>query len=365
MAKFGEGDKRWIVDDLGAAGANVHNWHWAEKDCLEWARKRISELLSGVEVLQGEGGLWLAITGLDSCEGDAYVNIRKGKIIPGYELHVKLSWSGQAKSDSGQPVGKAEGKVELPYLADENADEDAEIRISAADESSLGARMREAMLKHGKPLVAKAIAIFVKEMAAGGPAKDELAGRGGPAGGAGAKPPASSAPAPPPGGAPAAESKAVSDAGGKAQARAAERGERGKRTISLTERFLCRESDIYETLLDERRWKAFTQADASIAPSEGGTLSLFNGAVTGVFQKLEPHSLIMMKWRFNSWSDGQYSTVVISLSSPESGVTILKLTHTNLPEEDKFGNATVVETTERGWRELIFHRIKVIFGYGA
>ncbi|KAA3472922.1 signal peptidase complex catalytic subunit SEC11A [Gossypium australe] len=28
MAKYGEGDKRWIVEER-PGGANVHNWHWA------------------------------------------------------------------------------------------------------------------------------------------------------------------------------------------------------------------------------------------------------------------------------------------------------------------------------------------------
>ncbi|XLS47594.1 hypothetical protein HN51_021952, partial [Arachis hypogaea] len=49
---------------------------------------------------------------------------------------------------------------------------------------------------------------------------------------------------------------------------------------------------------------------------------------------------------------------------PEPGVTIVKLTHNDVPEEDKYGNATVVENTERGWRDLIFQRIRVVFVFG-
>jgi hypothetical protein len=30
----------------------------------------------------------------------------------------------------------------------------------------------------------------------------------------------------------------------------------------------------------------------------------------------------------------------------------------------RYGNATVVENTERGWRELIFQRIRGVFGFG-
>ena len=88
MAKAGEGDERWIVDDLGSQGTNVgsvwpdmqisfrrsfqirlmvsmphthlalikracmiqvalqvNSWHWQEKDILPWAKQRLQELL--------------------------------------------------------------------------------------------------------------------------------------------------------------------------------------------------------------------------------------------------------------------------------------------------------------------------------
>ena len=47
MAKLGEGDQRWIVEER-KDGANVHGWHWAEKDCKEWTRVFFeSEFASG------------------------------------------------------------------------------------------------------------------------------------------------------------------------------------------------------------------------------------------------------------------------------------------------------------------------------
>lgn len=30
----------------------------------------------------------------------------------------------------------------------------------------------------------------------------------------------------------------------------------------------------------------------------------------------------------------------------------------------RFGNATVYEVTKRGWEDLIFQRIRAVFGYG-
>ena len=38
MAKLGEGDERWIVEEKGRDGVNVNGWHWQELDCLSWAK---------------------------------------------------------------------------------------------------------------------------------------------------------------------------------------------------------------------------------------------------------------------------------------------------------------------------------------
>ncbi|KAK2363527.1 activator of 90 kDa heat shock protein ATPase protein [Trifolium repens] len=66
----------------------------------------------------------------------------------------------------------------------------------------------------------------------------------------------------------------------------------------------------------------------------------------------------------NQCSDGLLLQVKLVFEEPEPGVTVVKLTHTDVPEEDRYGNATVVENTERGWRELIFQRIRAVFGFG-
>lgn len=349
MAKLGEGDKRWIVEER-VDGANVHNWHWAEKDCIDWARHRLSQLLENVEILEGSGGLWISTSKLDSVTGEAYVNVRKGKIIPGYELAVRLSWKGEAKDGSGNSLAKVEGKVDFPYIADENADEDPELKVSVLDEGPVGRRLREAFLATGKSIVLDRVRVFVKEMSAGGPAKDELQGKAPPKAVAGkndlknenAATPSVAKKTPPP------KSK----------------DKEGFKTIALTERFHCRPHDLYTTLLDENRWKGFTHSKAKISQEVGGSFSIFDGAVTGIHMKLEEDKLIMQKWRFASWNDGHYSTVCLTFEEPEIGVTFVKLTQTDVPEEDRYGNTTVVENTEKGWRDLIFHKIRAVFGYG-
>ncbi len=47
MARIGEGDERWIVQDR-EDGTNVNSWHWAERDVLPWAKRRLQELLGAL-----------------------------------------------------------------------------------------------------------------------------------------------------------------------------------------------------------------------------------------------------------------------------------------------------------------------------
>jgi hypothetical protein len=56
--------------------------------------------------------------------------------------------------------------------------------------------------------------------------------------------------------------------------------------------------------------------------------------------------------------------VVIDIDESEPGHTKLSLTQTGIPEEDKYGNHDVVGTTENGWKNLIFYKIRAVFGYG-
>ncbi|KAL4378349.1 hypothetical protein GQ457_02G024470 [Hibiscus cannabinus] len=350
MAKYGEGDKRWIVEER-ADGANVHNWHWAETDCLPWSKTFFSKLLSDLPILTGEGNLYIKTNKVDKVEGEAYVNIRKGKIIPGYEISLNLSWEGEAKDGEGKTLLKAEGNVEIPYIADENADEDPEVKVTVKDEGPIGRTLKEAMLAKGKPLVLEKVREFVKAMAKGGPVKDELEAKK-----LAPKSNSNSSPAV------VSKEKVVVEKETKKQVK--KEGKKGFKTITMSEKFNCRAKDMFEILMDENRWKGFTQSNARISKEVGGQFSIFDGSVTGSNLELQEGKLIAQKWRFGSWPDGVDSTVRLVFEEPEPGVTIIKLTHSDVPEEDRYGNATVVENTERGWRDLIFNKIRAVFGFG-
>lgn len=300
MAKLGEGDKRWIVEDR-PDGTNVHNWHWAETDCLDWSRNFLSNLLCDKAILSGEGNLHIKTKKIEKLEGEAYVNVRKGKIIPGYELNLVLSYEAVAKdSDGDSVILNTEGSVEVPYISDENAGEDPEIRFTIKDDGPIGKRLKEAFIAKGKPFVFEKIREFVDAMAKGGPAKDDLEVK---------KVTAKKS---------AAASNNVANSSGliaKEVRKKEEKRKEGFKTITMTEKFSCRARDLYEILMDENRWKGFTQSNARISKEVGGEFSIFDGSVTGKNVELQEGKLIVQQWRFGSWLDGIVSTVCVRIYS--------------------------------------------------
>lgn len=353
MAKFEEADERWIVKDLGDQGQNVNNWHWREYEALEWSQQRLRALFLDVDLLAGSPDSGnLTVTDV-ICKGEAIINNRKNKLIPAYELDLTLKWTGKPAGSDASVVGR----VLLPYISDENHDEKPEIRFSSETEDAASQSLREAFYSKAQSLVVSKINEFVAELRAGGPVKPgstEASQEAGSAAGQGAGPGSSSAERP----------KLSSAAPEAVKPRAAPKPSFGRTTLALKESYYARPSDIFECFVIEGKVKAFTQSAATVEARPGGCFSWFNGSVTGEFLELETDQRIVMKWRFNTWTDGCFSKVVILLSSPEPGTTILTLDQTDIPHEDKFGQP-VIETTENGWKNLILNRIRQVFGYGV
>lgn len=295
MAKLGEGDKRWIVEDR-TDGTNVHNWHWAETNCLDWSRKFLEHLLCDKTLLSGEGNLHIKIKKVEKLEGEAYVNVRKGKIIPGYELSLVVSYEAEARDSDGKSVLlKTEGSVEVPYISDENAGEDPDMRITIKDDGPIGKTLKEAFVAKGKPFVFEKIREYVDAMAKGGPAKEDLEVKK-----VSVKKPGSES---------AAASNNTTATAVKEVKKKMEKRKEGFKTITMSEKFSCRARDLFEILMDENRWKGFTQSNARISKDVGGEFSIFDGSVTGKNLELQEGKLIVQQWRFGSWPDGIMSTV--------------------------------------------------------
>ncbi|KXZ44318.1 hypothetical protein GPECTOR_69g411 [Gonium pectorale] len=330
------------------------------------ARQRLGEVLAGITLTPAP--TVVRTTKLESMSGDAFLNIRKNKLIPSYDLEVRVGWTGELTDGEGKVVGTATGKLHLPHIGDDNHDEDPEIQIVTDTNSADAERLKQAVHKGGKGPILEVLKKFVAELRAGGPALSEkdggeggnaaaAAGTSGGQGANGAAAAAGSAPKPKPGSA---------DASSSAPAAAAKGGSGSSgRSISITARYHCRPSDIFECFTVEGRVCAFTQSRAVVQPAPGGSFSWYGGAISGEFVELVAPSRIVMRWRFNTWEEGCFSKVVIDISEPEHGSTVVKLKQTDLPTHDKFGNEDTADVTEKGWHSQVLQRIRQVFGYGV
>merc|ERR1712013_724823 len=123
MAKWGEGDPRWIVEERPDA-TNVNNWHWTEKNADAWSKSKIKELFEN-HVIEVPSVGNVILEEVEKCEGEARANNRKGKLIFFYEWEIAVKWKGHANGKDTEVTGK----IEIPNLSEEHEDmEDVEER---------------------------------------------------------------------------------------------------------------------------------------------------------------------------------------------------------------------------------------------
>ena len=90
-------------------------------------------------------------------------------------------------------------------------------------------------------------------------------------------------------------------------------------------------SRIYEALLDEKQFAAFTGMKAEIRREVGGAFSTFGGLIMGRNIELVPNERIVQAWRPANWEAGLYTLVRFELTE-RSGETLVALDHTGFPE---------------------------------
>ncbi|KAF5918006.1 hypothetical protein HPG69_019812 [Diceros bicornis minor] len=176
MAKWGQGDPRWIVEER-EDGTNVNNWHWTERDATGWSKGKLRELLVGI-VVENEAGR-CEISELKQVEGEASCSSRKGKLIFFYEWNIKLSWKGNGASGFScdfvieehillilgiikESGAKHKGLIEIPNLSEENEVDDTEVNVSK--KKGDGDILKDLMKTAGTAKVREALGDYLKAL---------------------------------------------------------------------------------------------------------------------------------------------------------------------------------------------------------
>ncbi|CAL8283130.1 unnamed protein product [Lota lota] len=334
MAKWGEGDPRWIVEERADA-TNVNNWHWTERDATNWSSDKLKSLLLGVSVENEEGAC--EVTEVGKVEGEASINNRKGKLIFFYEWTLKATWTGTSKSGI-----QYKGSIDVPNLSDENDMEDLDINITL-NKDEPDTPLATLMKTGGAERLRAALGSYV------GFLKTEFTqGMILPTANGVSKPQSS-------------QSKTKLDKTQISSGSTDPPPNTGVKIptckFSMRETFLTSPTELYRVFLNQEMVQAFTHAPATVEAEKGGRFRLLDGNVVGEFTELVPDERVVMRWRYNTWPCEHYATISLTLSDRASE-TELKAEFRGVPANEE-------ERTRQGWQRYYFEAIKQTFGFGA
>ncbi|XP_076655305.1 activator of 90 kDa heat shock protein ATPase homolog 1 [Halictus rubicundus] len=336
MAKWGEGDPRWIVEERPDA-TNVNNWHWTEKNACVWSQEKLKELFTNMKIAGEE--VVCTVTEVEKCEGEAMANNRKGKLIFFYEWNIVLKWKYDGKSDK-----KIEGKINIPNLSEENDITEVDIEITLKDSTNEGEVIKHFLHTKGKDAIREKLRNYVsalkEEFAAGMilPKKDNVKEN---------------------------ISNLTSGFNAKMQMNSTVASSNKKETVLGTkiltttikqqQKFQCRAEEFYNVFTTIEMVQAFTKGPVKLEPKKGGTFELFGGNIHGEFVEVTP-TKIVQRWRCKQWPGGHFSDVTIGISE-KSDHTEVNLTQIGVPcsEED---------ATKENWERYYWDAIKRTFGFG-
>ncbi|XP_030576794.1 activator of 90 kDa heat shock protein ATPase homolog 1a [Archocentrus centrarchus] len=336
MAKWGEGDPRWIVEERTDA-TNVNNWHWTERDVSSWSSECLRKLLLGVRVEGAEGVCKL--TDVTKLEGEASINNRKGKLFYFYEWQLRASWLGTSCGGV-----KFRGTVDVSNLSDENSEDELDISVALCKDQP-NTPLLDLMKRSGVPEVRRVLGEYVQQL------KSEFSQGM-------ILPTADALKQPSP--VPAKKNEVKTNRtriSPKCSSRAAPCPTSVGRTCSfnLKETFQTSTDELYRTFISQEFVQAFTHSPAEVDGRCGGKFQLLDGNVSGEFTQLVPDQRIGMRWRFRTWPNKHYATVNLELED-RGDDTELRLECQGVPVEEE-------DSTRQGWIRFYLQAIKQTFGY--
>ncbi|XP_053975735.1 activator of 90 kDa heat shock protein ATPase homolog 1 [Hylaeus anthracinus] len=335
MAKWGEGDPRWIVEERPDA-TNVNNWHWTEKNACAWSQEKLKELFTNMKIEGDE--VSCTVTEVEKCEGEAMANNRKGKLIFFYEWNIILKWIFNGKSNK-----KIEGKINIPNLSEENDISEIDIEITLKDSTDEGELVKHFLHTKGKKAIREKLEKYVsslkEEFTVGMilPKKDSVKESiTNITSGFNAKVQMNST---------VVSSNNKKDAGCKISTT----------TIKQQQKFQCRAEEFYNVFTTVEMVQAFTKGPVNLEPKKAGKFEMFGGNIHGSFVEITP-TKIVQKWRCKQWPDGHFSDVIIEIAE-KSDHTEVNLTQVGVPVSEE-------DSTKQNWERYYWDAIKRTFGFG-
>jgi len=348
MAKWGEGDPRWIVEERPDA-TNVNNWHWTEKNADSWSKSKLKELFVNHIIDNPKVGN-VVIEEIEKIEGEARANNRKGKLIFFYEWEIVLKWKGHVNGNDKEVTGK----IEIPNLSEEHDDmEDVDLEVSLTTKGPEAETLKE-MLRKGEgaknirgvlydyvaALKNEYSSDLIKPKKTGdGSEEKKVTGKTAPS--------------------PQTITQNKNEENLKKLGIASEGVKLEFAEINISEEMKCTGQELYNAFTRKDMIQIFTNCEAKMTEQaiEGGSFELLGGNITGKFIEVTPFTKIVKDWRLKSWPAGVMSRVTISIRQSKED-TKITIKQTGVPIKE-------VDSTKEGWHRYYLHAMKRSFGFGA
>jgi len=348
MAKWGEGDPRWIVEERPDA-TNVNNWHWTEKNADQWSKDRLKELLCSPIEYGSAVGDEISMTEMCKCEGEARVNNRKAKLIFFYEWDLEFKF--KTKKD------KISGKVSIPNLSEEHSDmKDVDLEITLDSDSDGDKedkhRVKEYLRKGGGAQeIRRRLQEYVdslKHQYSQGVVLETKTNT-----------PKQASSTDSTNGAKSAMQTMSIKGKATAPSSSASAAAADFEDINCKERFKCTGQEMFNALTQREMIQVFTSAPVVMSEAKAGErFEMLGGNIQGEFVEVKPYSRVVMKWRLRSWKpESHFSTVEMEIEQNRDDTT-LRMKQKRVP-------SSAVDTTKQGWKVYYWEAIRRSFGFGS
>ncbi|KAK7205145.1 activator of Hsp90 ATPase [Myxozyma melibiosi] len=317
---------------------NPNNWHWVDKNCVEWSKTYFKEKLVGTTA--SDSTSTATITSLNSLTGDVDVNQRKGKVISLFDVKIVVDFEGKVGDE------EVKGTISVPEVAYDTEEDEYVFDISITGETREKMPMRAFVRDHLVPLLRTKLAAF-------GPDLIEVHGKDIQH--------------------PVTENKSVFTASNQtakpitrpstsssssSSAQKSSSAAYNTTTLRLDPVFNTSAAELYTTFLDPGRVSAWTRSPpVKFAPEKGGEYALFGGNVSGKFLELVENKSIEMSWRLKDWKPEHFANLKIVFDQGQ-GETKAVVTWKGVPVGQE-------DVTKHNFEEYYVKSIKMTFGFGA
>lgn len=336
---------------------NPNNWHWVDKNCIDWTRQYLKEKIQGLKAESDDGSIEATVNKLTSVEGDVVVSQRKGKIISLFDVKIVLGYEGKVGDTD------AKGTLTIPEVAYDTEEDEYQFDISVFSESSENTKIREILRQKIIPELRKILTQFGKDLmikhgsdiqvsldkvtSQYTKANQEQTSQDS----AALK---KSVPSPTPAVAKNSSSATSSSITSLNVPRY------NTSTLHFEPVFNTTAEQIYLALLEKNRVGAWTRSKPDFSGDmlkEGSEFRLFGGGVAGKITKLIPNEKIEQQWRLRDWKAGYYASLIVDFHQGDSE-TKLDVLFKGIPVGQE-------DTVQGNFEDYYVRSLKVTFGFGA